>query len=53
MELDEEVTSVSEDEIDELLAREAGISVAELREHSAVGFTSPWESEVVADHESE
>lgn len=44
---------LTEDGIDELLAREAGMTVAELRERSDIEFSPPWESEVVADHESE
>lgn len=43
---------MSTDDIDEILAAEAGMSVDELREQGDVSFTVPWESEVVADHES-
>lgn len=44
---------MSEEELDERLADEAGMSVEELRERSSVEFTLPWESEIVADHADE
>lgn len=40
----------SEQELDELLAEEAGMSLEELREQGDVDLPPPWEADIIADH---
>jgi hypothetical protein len=45
-----EPTTVTDEELDAILADEAGETVEEFREDAAVELTVPWESEIVEDH---
>lgn len=53
MESTGELESVTEEELDELLAEDADMSVEELRDRSSVQFSHPWESDITADHEDQ